>query len=570
MKKAEISPLPELFVSRSLEWVVLLSPFLFGLFFPWGSAVVTVVFSVLLSVLLRHKSLHSTRSPVFFFALAIVAFQLGAVLWGTDRGMAPFGAVQFLPLPLFVLLLEQLAPERRLVLIRRMPYTAAFMVVLSFLLSRVPLFENWFLYSGRQSGFFQYPNAYAIYLLLAVILLLFGEPLLFGPLPWLVLLVAGIALTGSRIVFVILILVLTVFLFRKDSGKLRLPVLGLIVLSLVGSVLYVLFTGNRQSIGRFLTISLSSTELLSRLVYVKDALPMILRHPLGLGYTGYQWLQGSFQSSLYTVRYVHNELLQLALDTGWFPAALFLWVFWRGIRSRKGGFCRRILLLALSMHCLLDFDTQFVSIALLLFLLMDTEPQASRPVKSLPVLYGSAIILASFLSVWLGLSSFLSYAGHPSAAVRIYPGNTQALVDLLPNTAEEELKPLSDRILRLNDNVSLAHDAKARLDFSSGDIMGMQEHKLKAIRLAKYWLPEYLEYFDYLRYSYELYLQQGDQSSADWVLSQIKDIPGMLEDVKQQTSQLGWRIGDLLPLELPEEYAAWLEGHRGPDHLASP
>lgn len=543
-----------------LEWIILLSPFLFGGYFPWTSSLISIALIVLLVRIMHCGTFRKSASPVFLTAAAIVLFHLAGMLWGTDRGMALVGAIQFLPLPLFVLAVEQLQPEQRGMLIHKMPYAAGIMVILSFCLSRIPLLESWFLTLGRQGGFFQYPNTYAVYLLLAVVLVLFGGSLRFGPLPWLIVLVLGIAFSGSRTVTALLFPVLIVYLFWEKSRKRRVVVLGLFALLLAGGAVYVIITGNYTHIGRLLTTTLHSTELLSRAVYVQDALPVIFRHPLGLGYAGYHWLQGSFQTSLYSVRFVHNELLQLMLDVGWIPALLFLWALYRAFRSGTGGFLRKLLLSVLCLHCLLDFDTQFVSIALLLFLWLDAEPQASRSLKN-PHLGILPLLGAALLSLWIGLSSFASYTGNLSAAVRIYPGNTQAMADLLPECSEQELEPLADRILRLNDSVALAHDAKARTLFSSGSITGMREHKLEAIHLAKYYLPEYLDYFDYLRYSYDLYLQQGDQSSAQWCLDQLREIPEMLEDVKSNTSRLGWMIGDLLSLDLPKDYVKWLSAH---------
>ena len=369
----------------ALEWLLLLCPFLFGCFFSWASAAVSVILLLLLLLLLRRGLLCSTRSAPFLAAASIVLFHLGGIFWGTDRGMALIGAVQFLPLPLFVLLLEQYTPEQRMGLLRRMPYAASAMAVLSFLLSRLPFFKDWLLVAGRQAGFFQYPNTYAIYLLFALVLVLFGPPLRFGRLPWLIFLIFGIILSGSRIVFFLLLAVFLVFLFKEKSGKARLNVLLIIVPVLLGSILYALLTGSRESIGRFLTTSFTASEFVGRLLYARDAVPVILRHPLGLGYTGYRCLQGSFQTGVYSVQHVHNEFLQLLLDVGWVPAGLFLWALRPSLGSREGGFCRKMLLSVLLLHCLLDFDTQFVSVALLLFLALDgPESDTAFPSDCLP------------------------------------------------------------------------------------------------------------------------------------------------------------------------------------------
>lgn len=551
-------------VFPALEWLLLLCPFLFGCFFPWGSALVSLILIAPLLLLLRRGLLCVTRSAPFLAAVSIVIFHLGGMIWGTDRGMALIGAVQFLPLPLFVLLLEQYTPEQRMGLLRRMPYVASAMVILSFLLSRIPFLESWFLVAERQAGFFQYPNTYAIYLLFALVLVLFGAPPRFGRLPWLVLLTLGIILSGSRIVFFLLMAVFLVFFVREKSGKARLSVLVIAGAAVLGSVLFALLTGNRESIGRFLTSSFTASEFVGRLLYARDVIPVILRHPLGIGYTGFHWLQGSFQTGVYSTQHVHNEFLQLLLDVGWIPAGLFLWTLWRSLRSHEGGFCRKMLLGVLLLHCLLDFDTQFISIALLLFLVLDAEPQAQKrlPAGGIVRPFSAGLLtLLALLSLWIGSASFLYYLQNPSAAVKIYPAYTAALEDLLSDASEQELGTLADRILRLNQSVVLAHDAKARSLFSAGSFSGMHEHKLEAIRLARYHKTEYLDYFDMLIYSYQIYLQAGDSASADHCLALIQEIPAMLETADARTSRLGRMIKDQPDLTLPPPYVSWMEKH---------
>ena len=543
------------------EWLLLLTPFLFGLFFPWTSAVVSLLCIGLLFTLLKKGSLCFSSSPAFLTASSIVLFHLGGILWGTDHGMALVGAVQFLPLPLFVLLLEQHPAEERTRLLRKVPYVASVMVLLSLLMSIVVPTEGWFLVSGRQAGFFQYPNTYAVYLLFAVVLVLFGEPLRLGPVPWLVVLMAGILLSGSRTVLVLLVGVLVVFFIREKRKNVRRNVLALAGSFVILAALYVIVTGKVGSVvGRLLTISVSASEFLGRLLYAGDALPVILTHPLGLGYSGYRWLQGSFQTGVYFVQHAHNELIQMLLDVGWIPAGLFLWTLWKSLRSPVGGFCRKMLVVVLLLHCLLDFDTQFVAVSILLFLVLDVSPQATRLLK-LRAIVPIGFILAASFSLWIGFASFFYYLQEVSVATRIYPAYTEALVTLLPSAPAEEAERLADLVLRLNDSVAGAHDTKARSAFYAGDMETMVLHKQEAIRLSRYQLWEYLDYFDALRYSYERCLGAGDEQGAARYLSLLEEIPGMLEDVKAQTSSLGWRIKDQPELDLPPEYTAWLNAH---------
>ena len=351
-----------------------------------------------------------------------------------------------------------------------------------------------------------------------------------------------------------------VFFLTEKSKLSRLNVLVVAVPALLGSILYVLFTGSRESIGRFLTSSLTASEFVGRLLYARDAIPVILRHPLGFGYTGYRWLQGSFQTGVYSVQHVHNELLQLLLDVGWIPAGLFLWALWRGLRSPEGGLCRKILLSVLLFHCLLDFDTQFISVALLLFLVVDTEPKAETPHR-FGLLAPASLTILAVLSLWLGSASFLYYVRKPASALRIYPAYTAALVDLLPDASGQQLGSLADRVLHLNQNIALAHDARAEVDSFDGNFSGMCSHKQEAIRLSRYNLAEYLDYFDLLRYTRDLYLQAGDTVSAERCMALIQEIPAMLEAADAQTSSLGRMIHDQPNLTLPPSYFLWMEKH---------
>ncbi len=75
-----------------LEWFLLLCPFLFGCFFPWGSALVSLVLTALLLLLNRRGLLCRTHSLPFLTAVSIVIFHLGGIFWGTDHGMALVGA----------------------------------------------------------------------------------------------------------------------------------------------------------------------------------------------------------------------------------------------------------------------------------------------------------------------------------------------------------------------------------------------------------------------------------------------------------------------------------------------
>ena len=120
---------------------------------------------------------------------------------------------------------------------------------------------------------------------------------------------------------------------------------------------------------------------------------------------------------------------------------------------------------------------------------------------------------------------------------------------------------LADRILRLNQSVAIAHDAKARSAFFDGNLEEMIRCKQRALLLSRYSLREYLDTFDMLRLSYERGMQQGNTADAERCLELMHQIPAMLETVREQTSPLGWRIQDRPNLALTPDRLAWLRAH---------
>ena len=541
-------------LQNALERFILITPFLIGLFFPWTSAAAVLWLLVLLIQTQRRSGLTVCLSPCLLLSCSIPLLLAAGALWGVDRGMSLPGVLQFLPLPLFVLLLEQIEAKERFSLLRYLPEAAAVMTALSVLLSRIPRIAYFFLVNGRLGGFFQYPNTFALYLLIAMVVLLFGKSrpavhqvvLMF-------LLMGGILLSGSRTVMALTLVVLLFFFFRRGDRKLRLAGLAAVILAFGGGGLYALITGNTGGIGRFWSSSLSSSELLGRFLYAGDAIPVILRHPLGLGYMGYYRLQGSFQTGVYTVSHAHNELLQLLLDTGWIPAGLLIWALIRAFREREDSLCRKILFAVLCLHCLLDFDTQFTAMSLLLFLILDIAPRGERVFRKQGPVLACSLLLAAF-SVWLGTANGFVWNRNPFIGAKLYPAYTTALIRCLPQTGGAREEELADRILKLCDASPEAWDVKARQALAVGNVNGMIEAKRKAIHYARYSLKEYQDYIILLERA-----ALSPATSPEDVArcrEEMAAIPEMLESVKANTSALGWKIRDVPNLELTGE---WME-----------
>lgn len=564
-------------------WVFLLVvPFLGGGFYEPVSCLCSIyLIGYLIYCRKKAGGLTLHWNLVLLSMTVISAFYGISALWAVDTGMALLGFVKFLPMFLFVLAALQLPVDKKESLLTTVPISGSVMTFVSIGLGLVPALRPYLVVNERLAGFFQYPNAYALYLLAGVILLLEnGKPEVKNRITrvvGLLILILGIALSGSRTVFFLLAAVLLIVAIFGKERHLQYLILILLAALIGVTAIYALATGNMSTVGRYLTSSLSSSTLLGRFLYAKDALPVILRHPFGLGYLGYFYTQGSFQTGVYSVRNIHNELLQLFLDIGWIPAVLFAVTVVKSLFAKGTGLTRRLLLAVISSHCLLDFDLQFLAVGFVLILAMDLGPGNMEPARKIGKqknhkkhrrFAGAAgyrlrdwrILLVSgalpgIVSLWLGIASLFFYCDSYEVAVRIYPGYTEGYTALLVQAENvDEMERLADEILAQNKSVSLAYSAKARAAYAEGDFGEMILNKQQAIALSRYELAEYLDYFDMLYVGVQIYTANGDMASADYCRERLLEIPDMLEEVLEQTSPLAWRIHDKPELELPAEY----------------
>ncbi len=567
-----------------------LIPFVMGGYMVWCSALATSILLIVLCCESPEAHLRKTRSqnkPPFPFhrtgkedgagnwkdrrkgfddamvpLICLPVMLLAATFWGVDRGQAWFGFVKFLPMPLFLAAVRRIPEKGKRELWDAVPSGGIVMTVVSVAVWCIPATRGWVQVNGRLAGFFQYPNAYAIYLLCGILVRM-EQP--FGKrhrdaLSYLVL-TAGLLLSGSRTALVLAGAAMLGLLWHK-RGKVR---IGMVLSILAGGIFLLLFlltmTGNSWVLKRYLILPVHSSTFLGRLLYAADALPVIAGHPLGLGYQGYYFLQGSFQTGVYAVRHVHNELLQLLLDVGWLPAAFMLYALWKAFR--RLGYYKRLILIVLLCHSLFDFDFQFLSLGCILTLLMEegegrqTRLSCGRPERKAIV---SALALA-FLCLWVGAADFLAYMKYPAVVVRIYPAHTESWMALLGGAeGPEELNRIADRILQYNQCVSFAYDAKATAAYLEGDTQKLVDHKLRAIGLARYETEKYEDYFEKLFILFQLYRDAGMTRSADYCRERLMEIPAMLEQVKANSSKLAWEIYDKPQLDLPEGMQAVLDG----------
>ena len=225
---------------------------------------------------------------------------------------------------------------------------------------------------------------------------------------------------------------------------------------------------NVSPFSRILKINFGASTFIGRFLYFKDAAPMILRHPFGIGYLGYFYTQTTFQTGVYSVKYIHNDILQFALDIGWIPAAVFAGAVIKSIFSKGVSFENRVILSVMFLHCLFDFDLQFIAVFMLMLVFMKRDSGKTVKIKKAAVLSCATVLAA--LSLYFSVALALFTFGKTEASNSMYPYNTDNLIKMLKvYGGTNEAQDIADSIIENNEYVYYAYAEKARAAYTEGD-----------------------------------------------------------------------------------------------------
>lgn len=531
-----------------------------GLVHEFLACAAGIVLCVYLCVLVKKNK--ALRFYVNLSSLAVVLIVLGyavSVFAAVDRGLAVLGFFKFLPLLLFMLVFMQQQRDADEYL-KILPATAVFMTAVSFVCMQIPVLKNWFSVSGRLAGFFQYANTFALFLLVALVIVATKEKFSKADIPVSAVLIFGIFYSGSRTVFVLLVVAVVAMIVFGKSKHMKLAMLGVFVAGVLFVVIYAAATDNFRSISRFLTISLQESTFVGRLLYYTDALPVVLRHPFGLGHLGYYFYQQSVQTGVYAVRYVHNDFLQLLLDIGWVPALTFVAAIARSFFKKGTSLRRRVLLLVIAGHAFFDFDLQFVAVFMIFILLLPCREGKEKTLHIAMPANAAAATVTAALFLYIGIAQGLSYCKLYEASDRLYPWNTLNHIEIIKEADRiEEVTALADKVLRQNAYVPIAYDVKAKQAYSEGDFATVIEYKRQAIQTAPFLYESYEDYCYMLISGVQLYEQHGDAYSAEVCRAELLQVAQQLHALPQKCSRAGKLIEEQPKTELPADITAYIQ-----------
>lgn len=535
-----------------------IAPFFYGLYYEHLAVLAGIVFLFLLWRCERKQGLTIYINPVLVCFVIILLGYFSSVFYAVDSGMAWIGFLKKLPVFLFLLLIMQFSKEERICSLEIIPFTGTVMTMIGIAAYMIPAGKEFFYMAERLSGCFQYANTYAMFLLCGIMIKGWEQELRIGNYIELFVLTIGIFLTGSRTVFILLIPAAVIILVKNK--KLLPVILGMLFLLAALGITSAYITGNMQNIGRFLTISLHSSTFQGRLLYLYDALPMLLKHPFGLGYQGYFYLQSEVQTGIYSIQYVHNGFLQIGLDAGIIPMIVGMVLVAGQIISKHTDGMQRVLLIFLSLHSFVDFDMEYLFMAILFVLCMDISSgkkillKKMQKAKEVHMLCNIFLATAGGLFLYFFIPLTAYYYENYLIATFCFPKYTQAQLHLLSETDDvEEAEKLSDCILKENKQATLAYDAKAMVAYIKDDYISMIDYKTQAIKTDKFSKQEYEEYALYLLEGIEYYTAMEKTEEAKKCREELEKIPDLVAQAENTVSPLGKAIRDQVDLTLDQE-----------------
>lgn len=487
----------------------------------------------------RAGALRLPVGPEAWCLYGLCGLTLLTIPFGVSSGMAFAGFLRLAVWVLFFLYAATYTDQERADILNAVAYEGAVLSLITiagFLYDAAAGIDD---PNGRIDGFFQYANTWSLFLLACLILLALKDRRHPADWPAMAALLCGVYLSGSRGVFLLL---LPLALAWGVHRLIRLRDVKTVALAAGGmaavGVLAVLLSGGLV-LDRLRAITLSSSSLNGRLLYYLDGAEMLLRHPLGVGYGGYLYLQPLEQTGVYTLRFIHNEYLQAALDGGVLAGVLLAGLM-AALLFRKGAPLReRAVVFAIAAHCLIDFDLHFTAVVFLLLLCGSGGKCRQISLPRRPVLVAGTALALMF--GYFAAAYYMDFTGRAKAAYTMFPADLSLAENYLQTfSTVEQAEPMADRIIQMSPLSMVAWDCKFGAAARRADLPAMVEAKYNYLRLNRYRGEVYEEFTALL----ENACAQGSQEELSRYLTVTENVIQQLEEVNRTTSPLAYRIVD--------------------------
>lgn len=500
--------------------------------------------------------------------LNITTYSLGIIFLGyivsvfvaQDRGMALLGVLRWVVLMGFWVLWNNLESSSKRKIINNIPDIAVFLTVITILAYFIPSAKEYLYQANRMGGVFQYSNTYALFLLVAIVLIFYQEEQRYGKYGTYIkcidlgILISGIVFCGSRSVMVLSVL-LIIILIITEHGNRKLWISSLGITIGLTCVIQMIF---HLDIQRLLKITLNSSTLNGRFLYWQDALKVLCKNPLGLGYMGYYFLQPQFQTGDYVTKFVHNDILQFGLDAGIFAAITLLVMIVVNILDKNNKKQNRIILMILFIHSVFDFDLQYSAMFCLLLMCMGewAEKKYVLSRRRGNIVNGILAGICVYFSIALTLAHFCIN----ESVLKMYPGNTLAREEFM---LDKEEGADAEYIIANNGMLVSAYACAATAHIENGEYVEAYEDIQGVLKTAGYQIT----YYNQATYDLSLVLDQAlknnDTQNAQKILEEIQKIPEIINELEERTSSLAYKINDKPVFELDRQIQEYIESLSG-------
>ena len=538
---------------RALAMLLTISVFCYGLYEYWCALLAGAFLALLL-----YRTVKKGKTIAFPLSLPSAAiyiavlFYLISMCWATDKGMAFFGFLKYLPIPLFIVLSATAGVDRER-LLRSLARAGGFSVAICLPLCVIPEIRDFFFTNGRFSGTFQYANIYGLFLLASVVILCEKKISLKSDYALCALCTLGVFLTGSRSLLVFAAVVFVVLIFVNWRVAL-VSASGVLVAALLAIILT---TG--ETLQRAVNLSFTAGEWLNRLAYYQDGFRLILENPFGLGHLGWWYMQPVIQTSVYNVRLIHCWPLQAALDIGAIPALLLITAAIALFFNKRNGYKAKLLIALILGHGLIDFDLSYLSVVFILVLFLPNDRLVKASVTGRRMAIPLALCsIAAIASLWLGIASFLSFSNRDKAAAMLYPLYTEAMERAIVTEPDpEQAFYWADRILNLNPYVFDAYVVKSKVYADKKMWLDAVTMKWEYLSISRFRGSDYDELLKYIHFAIQQADQEGDADTCRHLADLALSVPATLAGLDESLSPLAYRL-ELPTLSLSEDSTRFL------------
>lgn len=482
-------------------------------------------------------------------AVVLLGFCISSIN-AQDKGTAVLGIIRIMAFIAFWILWCNFTGQTRERIWNVLPEMVSLITVIAMLLYFIPAARDYLFRAGRLGGVFQYSNTYAVLLLVTLVVLAYRKRKGISDFVISAILIASIMFCGSRSVFVLSIVVFVVLFVKSQINRKKLlAVLGISLIVVLAAQYFL-----QLDMQRLLQLTLNSSTLNGRFLYWQDAVSVLLRNPLGLGYMGYFFLQPQFQTGNYVTKYVHNDFLQFGLDAGIVAMAALLMLVIVNIFSENNRGRNRFVMTILALHAMFDFDLQYGFMFCLLLMCMDTTAEKAFEPKKLPSQCLGGVLAAGFTFFAAALG--LSYAGRQEASLTLYPYNTFALEELM---MEKEDANAAEKINERNGMLASAHEYAARAELKEYQYEEAYQQLCDMLKCAGYESYYYNQAVYYLSMCLEQAVRSEDMENTQMILEKIQGMPEEIEQKEAGASTLAWKINDKPEIELQEEIKDYIQ-----------